>query len=326
MIHYCTYFDRNYLTRAMALHRSLVRHSPVFTLWALCFDDDAYAALEALQLDGVQPIRLAEIEAADPELLETKDSRTTIEYYFTSTPSLIRFVVGKVGREQTVTYLDADLLFFSDPTPIFDELGDGSILIVPHRFPANLRDREKYGRYNVGLLTFRNDQSGCACLEKWRTQCLDWCYDRVEEDRFADQKYLDAWPQDFPGLRILANPGAGIAPWNFAQYRIDTRSGAILIDGRALVFYHFHAVRRVRRWLWDLGLAGYGSMPLRARHAIYKPYVRELQLSEQQLLRSSVPWAVGDREELRHPNAGRRALVSRFARGWMMATIGPVAL
>ena len=160
MIHYCTYFDRNYLTRAMALHRSLVRHSPPFTLWALCLDDEAYAALEVLRLEGVRPVRLTELEAADPELLAVKGSRSTVEYYFTCSPSLPRFLMQQHPDIELITYLDADLFFYSSPQPVFDELGDGSVLIVPHRFPEHLRHLEEFGVYNVGLLTFRNDPPG----------------------------------------------------------------------------------------------------------------------------------------------------------------------
>lgn len=278
MIHYCTYFDRNYLTRAMALHRSLVRHSPPFILWALCFDDDAYAALEALQLAGVRPIMISELEAADPALLEVKNSRTTVEYYFTCSPSLPLHVMRGHPEVELITYLDADLLFYSSPQPIFDELGAGSVLIVPHRFPEHLRHLEIFGVYNVGLLSFRNDARGLAVLEHWREQCLNWCFDRVEDGRFADQRYLDAWPGR-PGVVVLQDPGAGLGPWNFMRHRIDLGSDPPSVDGRPLVFYHFQGVKAIRRGLWDIGLDEYGPMEPALRARLYGGYIRELQLA-----------------------------------------------
>jgi len=236
MINYCTYFDRNYLTRALALYRSLVRHSPLFTLWALCFDEDAYAAVNALELEGLRAISLAEFERFDPELVAVKPTRSTVEYYFTSTPSLPLFVLGKVPSAQTITYLDADLLFYSSPQPIFEELADGSVLIIPHRFPAQLRHLVIHGTYNVGLLTFRNDARGRAVLERWREQCIEWCYDRYDNGRFADQGYLNDWPS-MPGVVASEHVGAGLAPWNFMQYRMDLTVDPPTVDDRPLIFY-----------------------------------------------------------------------------------------
>lgn len=322
MIHYCTYLDRNYLTRAMALHRSLVRHSPPFTLWALCFDDDAYAALEALQLAGVRPIRLAELETGDPELLEVKGSRSTVEYYFTCSPSLPLYVLRSHPEVELITYLDADLLFYSTPQPIFDELGEGSVLIVPHRFPERLRHLEVYGVYNVGLLSFRNDKPGRAVLEGWREQCLEWCFDRVEDGRFADQRYLDAWPGR-PGVVILQDPGAGLAPWNFMRHRIDLGTEPPSVDGRPLVFYHFHGLKAIRPGLWDIGLDQYGPMERVLRAWLYRGYINELQ-SAGHALRSRSAGRPIQTLSIRQRGYTWRQVVGRIRRGQVIVSIGTV--
>jgi len=137
--HFCTYFDRNYLTRAVALHQSLVRHSPEFTLWALCLDDEAYAAVSALNMDTFRPVRLSDVEQADPALLGAKQNRSTVEYYFTLSPALPAYLLDTVPEIDSITYLDSDILFYSNPQQIFDELGTGSVAIVAHRYPAELR-------------------------------------------------------------------------------------------------------------------------------------------------------------------------------------------
>jgi hypothetical protein len=121
-------------------------------------------------------------------------------------------------------------------------------MIVPHRFPPWLRHwTELDGIYNGQLVMFRNDERGLAALRWWRERCLEWCYDRREDGKFADQKYLDDWPDRFPGVHVLAHPGGGLAPWNARQYALERRNGALLVEGRPLVFYHYQSLELFRR-------------------------------------------------------------------------------
>ena len=278
MFYFCTYFDSNYLIKGLALYRSLARHAMPFRLWVLCFDDLAYEILQKLALPEVDPISLRDFEEGDEELLQAKGNRSQIEYYFTCTPSLPLYILRNCPEVDAITYLDADLFFFSAPSPIYQELDDGSVLIVGHRFPPRLRHREVYGIYNVGLVSFRRDDVGLQCLHWWRNRCLEWCYDRVEDGRFADQKYLDDWPTRFPRVVVLQHKGAGLAPWNVANYSLRLENGQVLVDSQPLVFFHFHGLKQIRPWLYDPNLAGYGAhADSLLKQCIYGPYIQELQ-------------------------------------------------
>jgi hypothetical protein len=282
--HYCTYFDSNYLAYGLTLYQSLRRHSPPFALHILCFDDLAYEYLDRARLDGVHPIRLRDLEEWDPALGAAKASRSRVEYYFTCTPDLVRYVMDRDGGIGDVTYLDADLYFFADPTPIFDEIGSGSVGIIAHRFPPEQTHREMFGIYNVGFLFFRNDPEGRRCLQWWRDRCLEWCYDRAEDGKFADQKYLDRWPALFDGVVVIQNPGAGLAPWNQARYPIGSSGGTVCAGGTPLIFYHFHELRLVFGVLSKHGLANYGGhMSPALKSKVYVPYIRELRRSRRRV-------------------------------------------
>jgi len=284
MHNFCTCFDQHYLVRGLTLYRSLARHASPFVLWVLCLDNLTYDALFKLDLPNLRPIPLQALERDDQDLLATKEHRSQVEYYFTCTPSWLLYLLECLPTLDSITYLDGDLFFYSSPQPIYEEMGDQSVVIVGHRFPKQLRDREKYGIYNVGYLTFRNDTHGRDCLHWWRERCLEWCYDRVEHGRFADQKYLDDWPVRFRQVVALQHKGAGLAPWNLENYSLVSRNGRVLVDSQPLVFFHFHNFKQLDRWVYDPGLAGFGAQasPVVKRH-IYAPYIRGLSNSARSL-------------------------------------------
>jgi hypothetical protein len=274
---FCTYFDRHYLPRFLALYDSLRACGTEFRLWALCLDDAAHGAVTDLRLAGVEPIALADFERGDTALLAAKQDRTRAEYFFTCTPSLPLYVLERWPEVDLITYLDADLFFFSHPRPVFEELGDASVGIIGHRHsPAN-RDRVRFGVYNVGWVSFRRDANGLDCLRQWRQDCLTWCYDRVEAHRYADQKYLDAWPERHDGVRVLQQKGANLAPWNVANYRIRARDGRVDVDDDPLVFFHFQGFQQVAPWLFNSNFGLYHARPTSVmRRSVIGPYIEAL--------------------------------------------------
>lgn len=278
MYYFCTYFDSHYLLRGLALYRSLKDRCPSFQLFVLCMDKTCYEILSALNLPSIHLIALEDFEKNDRELLEAKKNRNLIEYYFTCTPSLPLFIFNHWQETNLLTYLDADLFFFADPAPLYDEIAHHSIAIIPHRFSPHLQHHEKNGIYNVGWVSFQRNEHALSCLQWWREKCIEWCYDRVEERRFADQKYLDEFPERFKDVIALAHKGANLAPWNLSNYSIqkDLKDG-LRVDNQPLLFFHFHAFRKITNWLYDSNLLVYGVKPSSiVRHSIYSPYIHAL--------------------------------------------------
>jgi hypothetical protein len=272
--HYCTYFDQRYLLMGLTLYHSLLEHAGDFKLWVLCFDEETYHILERMRLQRVELICLSEFENQD--LLNVKNSRTPVEYYWTSTPDLPLYVFGRDASVPQVTYLDADLFFFAPPNPIEQEMGEGSILIVEHRYPPDLAYlAAESGIYNVSLLSFRRDANALACLNWWRARCLEWCYVRVEDGKMGDQKYLDDWPQRFSGVVVLKHVGCGVAPWNIQSYQIHRRDGAVRVDDVPLIFYHFHQFRPLGPNQFDL--AQRYRLSRQQIDLIYRPYIAAIQ-------------------------------------------------
>jgi len=275
---FCTYFDSNYLSRGVALYRSLARHAEPFKLTVLSLDLATERTIARLRLPGLEALPIAELEQAHPELLAAKANRSKVEYYFTCTSSLLLHLLERGNGAGTVSYLDADLYFFSSVEPVYRELGDGSILIVGHRFPEHLRSLEEHGVFNVGLLAFTRDANALECVRWWRDRCIEWCYDRVEDGRFADQKYLDDWPTRFRGVRVLEHRGSGVAPWNVETHAVSELQGRVHVGAEPLCFYHFHGLKKLNPWVYDSGLGAYrANMTPALRRHVYQPYLRELR-------------------------------------------------
>jgi hypothetical protein len=272
---YCTLFDSNYLVKAVAMHCTLLRHAPDAHLPAFVFDGVAKRILDRLALPQLSVVTLAELEEFDAGLLAVKGDRSPTEYCWTSTPALPLYVFAHRAEVGEVTYLDADLGFFADPQLLFDEIGDASVCITPHRYAPEHAYQEVNGIYCVQWVTFRRDERGTTALQWWHDRCIEWCYYRLEDGKLGDQKYLDDWPERFDGVHVLEHKGGGLAPWNVGRYDIREREGRLFVDEDPLVFFHYHRVQLRRRGGHAWEPPGY-PIAEHDRELVYDPYLAEL--------------------------------------------------
>jgi hypothetical protein len=261
-LYFATLFDINYLSRGLALHESIRRWHKDFVLFVLCLDEQVQDYFHRNKLPGVEAIAIKELEDDYPELNNVKNTRNYIDYLFTLSPYLPSLVLKKNNSIPFICSLDCDQYFFGNSEFIFEELRDHSILIMPHRFTKQVAHHIVYGKYNVSFQVFKNDEIGNNCLALWRTQCLDWCFDKLETDRFADQKYLETWHSYF-GMNVkeIDNIGVGLAPWNLDQKKIYAREGVVYVDDQKLILYHYQGMRFVSKSLLNSGLAYYKVKP-----------------------------------------------------------------
>jgi hypothetical protein len=257
-------------------------------------DEVTYAILTRLQLERTRLIALEDFE--NEELRQARQDRTAAEYCWTCTAPLLLYVMEQDPLVGSVAYLDADLFFFSDPRPIYDEMRGQSILIHEHRYAPEYQDRERTsGIYNVGMVIFRNDNNGLKCLSWWKQQCLDVCTKDPEAGHCGDQKYLDDWPSRFENVAVLQHKGGGLAPWNISNYRLSVENGATFVDLDELIFYHYHSLQIINRRLLNkrpfLAAKGY-RFTNQQLLLVYKPYALELIKSMEQVGKMSphFPW------------------------------------
>lgn len=278
MLHFAAILDINYLGRLMGLYDSMSRHHKHFVLYIVCLDDKLHNHLSDNNLRNTVVIPVKEIEAFYPELLLLKKERSPVDYIFTLSPYYPSFILQKYSEIPFICSLDVDQYFFSSSDVVFEQLEQCSVLITPHRFCDKIKHLEAYGKYNVSFQVFKNDSHGRGCLKLWRHQCYSWCKDVLEDDKFADQKYLDTWQQQFGDkVQPIKNVGLGLAPLNFENYTITIKNNTVFIDEEKLILYHYQGLRFMSGNLINSGMATYKANASKALLAgVLQPIVSHL--------------------------------------------------
>lgn len=263
--HFVTLFDNNYLPMGLALHHSLRAQGQPFHLWIVCMDELVEQHLIRLALPHVSLIPLHEVE--DAHLLAVKPLRSRAEYCWTLTPFTPQFVFERDAQVERVTYLDADLFFFDSPRLLLDEFEHSGkdVLITEHAYDPRYDKSRKSGRFCVQFMTFRRTEAAIKVMHWWQERCLEWCYEKPEDGKLGDQKYLDQWPTLFDAeVHILQQKEKTLAPWNVRYF--EQQGGGKTNP----VFYHFHGLKIISA---SRALLYSGYAVGNAVDSIYRPYL-----------------------------------------------------
>lgn len=254
-------------------------------MFVVAFDSLAYEYLDSRKSElGLIVRKSDDLLTKFPELAQVADQRKYSELFFTSSPFLLKLALEEFDEGEVVIYLDADLFFFENPQAVFDELADGSIGIIRHNYPENRkRLASKYGTFNVGLVVFRNDAEGRRVLDWWAARCIEWCRDFPLDGKYADQGYLDQFPEISSRTVILENPSFNLAPWNTSSSTLSSVQQKVSVNKEPLLFFHFHGLSRVGQRVISAQLTYRSILSKSVFQAIYAPYVKALTDLEKQL-------------------------------------------
>jgi hypothetical protein len=277
-LNFCTLFNSAYLSRGVTLYQSLEDCGADFHLYVFAFDDAAADFLRQQPYSRMTVITLAEFE--DSELLRIKPSRTAGEYCWTCTPSTILYCIEKFTLEHC-TYIDADMYFYRDPSVLIEEMGGKDVLLTDHFYSPAYDQSKESGRFCVQFMFFRNSVNGMKALRWWRAACVDWCYNRVEDGKFGDQKYLDDWETRFEGVHVLEHRGGGLAPWNIQLYEVFYKGKELHVRQRStgkefpVVFFHYHGLKFFSGEIVQITTPVYRILQAE-KFALFFPYLKKL--------------------------------------------------
>lgn len=264
MRHYATVVSHEYLPHLKVLFASMQRHCRPFKLHVYCWDAETRAWCDSADQSEMQGHgSMAEgLSFATPGL-----SRTKAETIWTLRSAWSEIVSRK--NDLPVVQVDADLMFFSSPEPLFAEVGSAKLGVISHNFGhgdtpgPTVKTHGRYGTFNAGMVVI-NDPS---VAWRWSEMTRWWCYDHVQTMRdvrerktlsgreaefvemfdgkqlYSDQVYLDYLFDEFDG-HFVEHPGAMVAPWNIHRSPLSQDAdGNPLVAGQRVITYHYHSMK-----------------------------------------------------------------------------------
>jgi len=269
---YCSLFNGGkFLIEGNVMIHTLLQHN-LQKVYLLCMDEEVYNFYSSLNHKSIVLIRREQLENKYPQIKNTQFNRSLKEYIVTFKPFLPEFIFDEFNEQKTI-FLDADIAFWNDGKKMLDELNTCSFFAKDHE----ISPPKAAGRYNVGLLGYKNDENCREWLKWWQQKCIEWCHWHADNGRFAEQGYLNILydqPNRFKGFCAIKHPGVNLAPWNIMKHKIENKKG-LLVDNQPLMTYHYHE--------FEFDINGYyptgWKLPKGAKELLYDPYFKLIQKS-----------------------------------------------
>lgn len=243
---FCTIVTASHLDYALALYLSYRQFEAEIPFFILVTDELITKDIDWTLYPKITLINLASLSslAGATEIIEKYQEATDFMRWSLKSVLMLYLLQDKAFDE--VVFLDCDLCFYQDLSPIRQQLSQSSILLSPHwrsqnpaidpeNFNLNFTD----GMFNGGFVGAT--QSGIDALKWWRDACLYRCERTREEGYYVDQKFLDLLPAQFPGIKINQHRGCNVANWNLSEnIRTQALNGETMIREKwPIIFIHF---------------------------------------------------------------------------------------
>lgn len=242
--------------------------------------DDLTENVVARAIPRAKVFRLDQVMEFEPRLEAALHDRTVAEQFFTIGPTFLAFCAESVKPVDWLVYADADLKFYRPLGEYLSKFEAFATVLIPHRhYWWNARRLERFGRFNVGMVPFNMKNSGSKLLTYWASACIDWCYDKPESGKYADQRYLERFEEVAPGhVAVDSSVGVNLAPWNSSLLSVNkSKQGVLQAGDSPIEFFHFQGLKYLNG-KWHLGHLSYLSLAnVSIRKYLYFPYLLELE-------------------------------------------------
>ena len=248
-MHAVTICARNYLSRARVLARSYRQHNPdsCFTIFLVDAEPGEQPAGVGYSIACPDSLKI------DPEEFQ----RMAMIYDVTELSTAIKpWVLESLldAGEQTIMYLDPDIVVFDSLARIDELAGTHGIVLTPHTTAPVARDGLR--PTEADLMSAGTFNLGFIALNATNRPFLHWWQERLQRDSFfaphrmvfVDQRWIDLVPGYFPHF-ILTDPGYNVAYWNLDNRAVESVGERHEVNGSPLFFFHFSGYDPATPWV-----------------------------------------------------------------------------
>ena len=263
MNHFVTLFNFNFLPQGLGMIGSLKKNIDC-VIWVICLDEKLYDLLKNKNLENVKLIQLKEIEKEIDN--NYRKNRKFLEYCWMLTPFSMKYVLNQDSNIKEVTYVDADVYFYKDIKPIFEEfnLSNKNIFITEHGYHKKHNKTEISGRFCVQFLIMKNNLNAEIIRNEWEKKCVESTTIDHSKNIVGDQKYFDdlynKYSNDFC---VSKNLNFFQAPWTLDRFNPEDA-----------ILYHFHSLRVLEDKIMLYSGYNHGENII---NKIYLPYIKTLK-------------------------------------------------
>lgn len=276
-----TYFTSEFLAIGITSVLRYVKFNPHARGFVFCFGREAKTNIAECLTGPVKVIDILDVPFLNLKYSNLLKSRTRYEALISMKPILFEYVLNCAKENESVVYFDPDLMFFGEFQPLLKLNYDLQLFA---QLGTAQNDEKLYGKFNAGLIILRNSSVGRSIAQAWSVLCEEWCQLVPEEDRFADQKYLERFlgRDTVIGHRLInVNLSTrAFSPTNYSLYGglvLRKHKKEVWINHLGLIAFHFHGLRIIHTWIFT-GFNRFGRIYGKRRlfKLVYKPVLAEV--------------------------------------------------
>lgn len=270
MIKIVTIFDSNYASLGFSMMESAVKNINDEILFDIYPLDNFHDSIRKFCCSRSINFNYHDSFFKQKSILDRKKTREYSNFIFSLTPSILLESM-KADNCELMIYLDADTFFFNKLDISFFKDLKKPIHLVPHQFDKKNKKLIKYGRINVGWMSFDvNNFQSTEFLKWWENKCIqstETSDQSLKNGIFGDQLYLDHAKKFFDVEEILFS-GINVAPWNFQSYLKQKPNFDIKM-------YHFHHLYRDKNFYYLPSLY-YKRLTSKKEKVFYRDYLQTI--------------------------------------------------
>ena len=240
MVKVVTIFDSKYASLAFAMIESACKNlntDLIFDIYPL--DNKMIGSLDLFCKAKNIKYELKDSFFNKTKIKDRKKTRDYSHYIFSLTPSIL-LNSAEDNDCDLIIYLDADTYFFEQIDLDIFYKNKSPVHLIPHEFDIYNKHLIKFGRINVGWLSFKpKDPEAINFLLWWEEKCVEsteTSEESLEKGIFGDQLYLDLASEYF-NVNEISLSKINVAPCNYLTYhQLDNSFNTKM--------FHFHHLFR----------------------------------------------------------------------------------